>query len=757
MLFDSAVRAGASGSRPWQHALAVEQAGRFCLGAHMLASGERLMREGHQRYLRWGATRKAERLVQEFGFLTADTDALVLPSRLPSQLPIPMQDLDREALYRASQALSSETDMGRLIERILAIVIQLTGATSASLLRRADSGEWTAVGRTASGEQLPDTLVNHASRLQRPESIADLASDARFAADPATGQGPRSVLIMPITEEGLVHSVLILENSNVASFFTSAHADTVQLIAGQLSISLQNAEAYQTLEMRVARRTDDLQRVATALALRDRALESSSSGVHISELTPAGKVVVYVNPMLEAISGYTAAELIGSPIWTLLGPEQDQLGAQTLRDAVEARHAATATVRCLRPDGTTFWNELSISPFQSAHDATTYFVGVHVDVSERVDAAEEDKRRTDRLRAVFELSPDGFVVLDSTATISIVNPAFCQMTGLLASDLFGRTRSEFEQALEQVSVAAGELVDGDAFANTFSVEPEVDAATREPAHLLTIAQPPPRTLVRGMRRADSGLETVLYFRDVTRELELDRVKSEFLSIAAHELRTPMTSIYGFSELLVAGRMPSEQQTHVHKIIHRQSTALVGLVSQLLDLARINAVQGANLALRPTSMRSVTREAIVVLRGIESSERIVDAMPGDGDDGDDTDDDDDMVMVDADQFRLAVTNILSNALKYSSAGPVEIDMTMRQTAPNRRQAGLRVRDRGIGMSPEQLSRLFERFYRANPVSGAPGTGLGSNIVRDIMTAHKGEVQVTSELGVGTVVTLWVDRA
>jgi signal transduction histidine kinase len=278
--------------------------------------------------------------------------------------------------------------------------------------------------------------------------------------------------------------------------------------------------------------------------------------------------------------------------------------------------------------------------------------------------------------------------------------------------------------------------------------PHGDASRDEPGRLLTIALPRPRTLVRGMRLDDSGPQTVLYFRDVTRELEVDRKKSEFLSVAAHELRTPMTSIYGFSELLVAGRMPAEQQTHVHDIIHRQSSALVSLVSQLLDLARINAAQGSDIVLRAASMRSVVREALVVLRGSESFERIVDAMPVD---------DDVMVMVDAEQFRLAVTNILSNALKYSNTGPVEIGIAVRQVAPNRWQAGLRVRDRGIGMSGEQLSRLFERFYRANPVSGASGTGLGSNIVRDIMTAHKGEVQVVSELGMGTEVTLWVDRA
>ncbi|MDB5820475.1 MAG: histidine kinase, partial [Rhizobacter sp.] len=555
--FDEAIRAAGSVSRPWQQALVLEHAGRFWLSCELPAFGERAMREAHRHYLLWGATHKAERLVQEFGFL----GPVPSPTPLPVALSMRLGELDAAALQRALQALSAQTDMSRLVERILSIAVQFSGATSASLLRQAASGSWQAVGQTRVDERLPLTLVRYASRMLRRETIDDLATDARFAADSAVGDGPRSVLVMPITDKGLAHAILLLENHQQAGFFTAAHLDTLQMITGQLSISLRNAEVHQTLEMRVTERSRELQRVATALALRDRALDSSSKGVHISELTSAGHLVVYVNPMLEKISGFTSAELIGAPIWMLLGVEPGQAGARELRESVEALRPASATLRCHRRDGTTFWNELTISPIPGAREGAVSFVGVHTDVSERVHAAEEDERRTARLRAVFQLSADGFVVLDSTARISIVNPAFCRMTGLVADELLGRKLSEFEQALEQIAVTSDDAIDRSVFANMRPGEPaaDIDAGMGEHGWLLTIAGPPPRTLVRQVRRAHNGPETVIFFRDVTREIEVDRMNTMFLSVAAHELRTPMTSIYGFSELLVAGDLPHDQQ------------------------------------------------------------------------------------------------------------------------------------------------------------------------------------------------------
>lgn len=114
------------------------------------------------------------------------------------------------------------------------------------------------------------------------------------------------------------------------------------------------------------------------------------------------------------------------------------------------------------------------------------------------------------------------------------------------------------------------------------------------------------------------------------------------------------------------------------------------------------------------------------------------------------------MIDGEKFQLAVTNILTNALKYSSLGTVDVDLVTRGEPALREQAGVRIRDRGIGMSPDQMARFFERFYRVNRSSDISGTGLGATIVQEIMTAHKGEIEMSSELGVGTMVVLWLDR-
>jgi signal transduction histidine kinase len=113
-----------------------------------------------------------------------------------------------------------------------------------------------------------------------------------------------------------------------------------------------------------------------------------------------------------------------------------------------------------------------------------------------------------------------------------------------------------------------------------------------------------------------------------------------------------------------------------------------------------------------------------------------------------------VDVDADKLSLALTNVLSNAYKYSpQGGEIELDIVWRDRE-GRSECGIRVTDHGMGMSPEQLSRVFERFFRADTSGNIPGTGLGMTIVKEIIELHGGQVVLSSQEGQGTTVVLWL---
>jgi signal transduction histidine kinase len=255
----------------------------------------------------------------------------------------------------------------------------------------------------------------------------------------------------------------------------------------------------------------------------------------------------------------------------------------------------------------------------------------------------------------------------------------------------------------------------------------------------------------GLRLSDTEtVSQILYFRDVTRETEVDRMKSEFLSHAAHELRTPMASIYGYSELMMTQEFAEQERSEFMAIIHRQCEQMISIINELLDLVRIDDRRGKDF-------QFVSVDAVDLLRAVSADfgvpanreavllEVSVACCT---------------VRADPQKLRQVVRNILSNAYKYSFAGG-SVTISLLDVAldpsgvPGR--VGICVRDEGMGMTPAQLARVFERFYRADASGNVPGTGLGMSIVKEIIELHGGTVDIVSQLGQGTTVTLWLPAA
>ena len=250
-------------------------------------------------------------------------------------------------------------------------------------------------------------------------------------------------------------------------------------------------------------------------------------------------------------------------------------------------------------------------------------------------------------------------------------------------------------------------------------------------------------------------------RDITAEVEVaadlrrakeaaersERAKSEFLSAAAHELRTPMTSVHGFAELLASREFDRETTRSIALTIHRQSSLLVQMVNELLDLARIESGRGLDFAMKRQPLLPIVRDTVETVIFPDDPRR-PELQPGTGDSA--------WVVVDEAKLRQAVTNVASNAFKYSAGkGAVRITLPVRMYGA-RDEVGIRVEDQGRGMTPEQLSRAFERFYRAEPAGTVPGTGLGLALTKEIIEAMHGHVEMASEPGRGTHVTLWLRR-
>ncbi len=348
--------------------------------------------------------------------------------------------------------------------------------------------------------------------------------------------------------------------------------------------------------------------------------------------------------------------------------------------------------------------------------------------------------RSEELRAMLELGDNGILYAEPDGRVTHVNLPLQQMFGIDASRVASMTLEDFERHLDEM------LVPEDAHTRPLSallraLEPSGGGFARHGHHIRLAS---PRRLTLQMSAGITAThDIVLYFRDVTRETEVDRMKSEFLSTAAHELRTPLASIYGFAELMISRQMTPERQQELLSTIHRQAQLLINLINELLDLSRIEARQGKDFHRGHHRVETLVHQTIRGLLVRDDKRQVRLHLPQGGE----------CIMVDPEKTQQALLNVLSNAFKYSpGGGDIELQTRVKEEGETR-YVGLCVRDHGMGMTPEQQARVFDRFWRADPSGAIPGTGLGMSLVKEITELQEGHVELTSVPQQGTAVTLW----
>ncbi len=264
--------------------------------------------------------------------------------------------------------------------------------------------------------------------------------------------------------------------------------------------------------------------------------------------------------------------------------------------------------------------------------------------------------------------------------------------------------------------------------------PDLEAALAQE----TLIEHGGRTLaVTAARLGSDGDGVVWTVRDMSQRARLEHAKSEFVATASHELRSPLTSIKGFVELL--GRSSegmTNRQREFIEIILKSTDRLVELVNDLLDVARIEADR-VEINRRPVDVGEIVSEVVELLAGrVESKHQNLTAYtapiltPA---------------LADPGRVRQIVANLLTNAHLYTpDGGTIHVGVE-----PDRAWVQIVVEDSGVGMTNEETERIFDRFYRAGNRTGSnPGTGLGLSIVRSLVDLHFGQISVESEPGRGT---------
>ncbi|RMF81666.1 MAG: GAF domain-containing protein [Nitrospirae bacterium] len=228
--------------------------------------------------------------------------------------------------------------------------------------------------------------------------------------------------------------------------------------------------------------------------------------------------------------------------------------------------------------------------------------------------------------------------------------------------------------------------------------------------------------------------------EMARVAEADRVKSDFIASVSHEFRTPLNAILGFSSLILSGQegeIPEQVRTDV-EMVHQAGERLLRVVSAILDTSRIES-GSFEVSRRPVPLTELLREVAEEAERLPRKEGVAfraEIPP-------------DLYLVSADREKLvnALLHLLENAFKFTSEG--EVALTARQEAGH---AVVQVSDTGIGIERQHLPFVFDKFWQHPSHRGMGGTGLGLALVKRIVELHEGEIQLTSEPGRGTTVTV-----
>ena len=490
-----------------------------------------------------------------------------------------------------------------------------------------------------------------------------------------------------------------------------------------------------------------------------------------------GGTITSWNEGATRIFGYSAEEAIGQPISLLAWPGEEERMESFLEKLRRGERVDHFEVARRHKSGRKIIVSLSLSPIINTDGQIIGIAKIARDITERKAAdeqlaANELRLRTlteqeattraemiaeRRFRELIENAPDAILQVDPAGAIVIANRTAETMFGYSRQELVGSSvdallpeanraghaahRAEFAAAGQSRPMGAGldlraRRKDGTAFPVEISLSPvQTESGTHVTAVIRDVTERK-RTEER-VRSLQESYMMELELRHKESE-RLNTLKSEFMASVSHELRTPLHTIIGFAELLSEeeqGTLNEKQRRFLHHI-QADSEHLLGLINDVIDLSRVEA---GRLNMRPEnlSLRTAISEAVNAIRAMAGTREVA-IREGDYPDI--------SVLADPLRLRQVLYNLLSNGVKFTPAGGEIFVDAVREDKSVR----ITVKDTGIGLRPEEHSRIFDKFYQVGLTTAGvrEGTGLGLTICKQLVELQGGKIWVESEPGRGS---------
>lgn len=349
------------------------------------------------------------------------------------------------------------------------------------------------------------------------------------------------------------------------------------------------------------------------------------------------------------------------------------------------------------------------------------------DMQEMVKAQEIQE---DRLGTLIESIGSGLLLIDSRGYINLINKSYKDMFLVRSADYLYK---QYYKVIpyRQVTDLAEEI-----FMTEHKVIRDMTLEIKNEKKSFQVYGVP----IIGTN--DRWMGILLVFNDITELKKLEQIRKDFVANVSHELKTPITSIKGFSETLLDGAMEDKETLEEFlRIILKESHRLQTLIQDLLDLSKLEQHHFA-LNKEEFNLMEILNKATKMLEGRAEAKNIKLLFPQANE----------IVQIEGDRSRLTQVflNLITNAVIYT---PNDGEITV-YVVEKKKKIEIRIQDTGIGIEQEEIPRIFERFYRVDKARSrnSGGTGLGLAIVKHLVELHRGTIQVESEMGEGTTFTV-----